>query len=107
MDWISLALLSALLFGLVTALEKRLIDYHFPNLGVYFASIAIALIIPAVVVFLATGVPEETPTKGLLMAALAGGAWGVGLALTFFGYKLEEASRSRLYLANSALDFFA
>ena len=51
LDWVLLALLSAFLFGLVTALEKRLIDYHFPNLSVYFASISIALIIPAVVVF--------------------------------------------------------
>lgn len=94
MEWILLALFSAALFGLVNALEKRLIDHHLPNLGVYYASIAISLLIPAVIVFLATGVPEETSARNLVMATLAGAAWGVGLAMVFWGFKMEEASRA-------------
>lgn len=94
MEWILLATFSAALFGLITALEKRLIDHHLPNLGVYYASIAISLYIPAVIVFLATGLPGETSTYSLVMATLSGSVWGVGLAMVFWGYKLEEASRA-------------
>lgn len=94
MEWILLALSSAALFGVVTALEKRLIDHHLPGLGVYYASIAFSLLIPAVLIFLATGVPEETSTRSLVMATLSGATWGVGLAMVFWGYKLEEASRA-------------
>lgn len=94
MEWTLLALFSAALFGIITALEKRLIDHHLPNLRVYYASISFSLFIPAVIVFLATGVPDQTSTYNLVMATLSGSVWGVGLALVFWGYKLEEASRA-------------
>ena len=95
MEWISLALFSAALFGVITTLEKRLIDHHLPNLGVYYASIAYSLLIPAAIVFFATGgVPDEATNLNMGWAALSGGTWGVGLAMVFWGYKLEEASRA-------------
>ncbi|MQF94658.1 MAG: hypothetical protein FI731_03175 [SAR202 cluster bacterium] len=95
MDWILLALFSSALFGLVNAVEKRVIDHHLPNLGVYYASIAISLAIPASIVFLSTGgVPEGVTDYSLVMAAMSGGSWGVGLAMVFWGFKLEEASRA-------------
>ena len=87
--------LAAALFGVVTALEKRLIDHHLPNLGVYYASIAYSLLLPAAIVFLATGgIPDEATNLNMGWAALSGGTWGVGLAMVFWGYKLEEASRA-------------
>jgi len=95
LEWISLALFSAALFGVITALEKRLIDHHLPNLGVYYASIAYSLVIPAAVVFFASGgVPDGATNLNMGWAALSGGTWGVGLAMVFWGYKLEEASRA-------------
>ena len=95
MEWISLALFSAALFGVITALEKRLIDHHLPNLGVYYASIAYSLVIPAAVVFFASGgVPDGATNLNMGWAALSGGTWGVGLAMVFWDYKLEEASRA-------------
>ena len=95
MEWISFALFSAALFGVVTALEKRLIDHHLPNLGVYYASIAYSLLIPATIVFFTTGgIPDEATNLNMGWAALSGGTWGVGLAMVFWGYKLEEASRA-------------
>ena len=99
MEWISLALFSAALFGVVTALEKRLIDHHLPNLSVYYASISYSLLIPAALVFLATeGVPDEATNLNMGWAALSGWTWGVGLAMVFWGYKLEEASRASAIL---------
>ena len=99
MEWISLALSSAALFGVVTALEKRLIDHHLPNLSAYYASISYSLLIPAAVVFLATGgVADEATNVNMGWAALSGGTWGFGLAMVFWGYKLEEASRASAIL---------
>ena len=90
MEWISLALSSAALFGVVTALEKRLIDHHLPNLSAYYASISYSLLIPAAVVFLATGkVADEATNVNMRWAALSGGT---------LGYKLEEASRASAIL---------
>jgi len=94
LDWILLSLFSAALFGVVNAVEKRVIDHHLPSLGVYYASISISLMIPAAIVFLATGVPDQTTTYSLVMSALSGSTWGVGLAMVFWGFKLEEASRA-------------
>ena len=95
MEWIFLAIFSAAIFGVVTALEKRLIDHHLPNLDVYYASIAFSLLIPAVIVFLATGgVPDDASNASMGWATLSGGIWGIGLAMVFWGYKLEEASRA-------------
>ena len=95
MEWIAFALFSAALFGVVTALEKRLIDQHLPNLGVYYASIVYSLLIPAAIVFFVTGgIPEGATNLNIGWATLSGGTWGVGLAMVFWGYKLEEASRA-------------
>ena len=95
MVWISLALFSAALMGVVTALEKRLIDHHLPNLSVYYAFFVYSLLIPAAIVFFATGgVPDEATDLNMGWAALSGGTWGVALAMVFWGYKLEEASRA-------------
>jgi len=95
LEWISLALFSSALFGVVTALEKRLIDCHLPNLGVYYAFIAYSLLIPAGIVFFATGgVPDEATNLNIVWAVLSGATWGVGLAMIFWGYTLEEASRA-------------
>ena len=95
MEWISLALFSAALMGVVTALEKRLIDHHLPNLSVYYAFFAYSLLISAAIVFFATGcVPDEATDLNMGWAALSGGTWGVALAMVFWGYKLEEASRA-------------
>ncbi len=95
MEWISLALFSAALMGVVTALEKRLIDHHLPNLSVYYAFFAYSLLISAAIVFFATGgVPDEATDLNMGWSALSGGTWGVGLAMVFWGYKLEEASRA-------------
>ena len=94
MDWIFLALLSAATFGVVTAVDKRLIDKHLPSLASFYAAVCITLIISAAVVLVATGGPESAPTENLIVAAVSGLCWSAGLAMTFWGYKLEEASRA-------------
>jgi len=95
LQWIFLAVFSAALFGVITSLEKRLIDHHLPNLGVYYAYIAYSLLIPAAIVFwVSGGVPDDATNTSMAWGALSGGVWGFGLAMVFWGYKMEEASRA-------------
>tara|TARA_B100000315_G_scaffold228766_1_gene237801 strand:- start:515 stop:1417 length:903 start_codon:yes stop_codon:yes gene_type:complete len=94
LDWTLLALLSAGTFGVVTAFDKRLIDKHLPSLASFYAAVCITLVGSAAVVLAASGGPESAPTGNLIMAGVSGLCWSAGLAMTFWGYKLEEASRA-------------
>jgi len=94
LDWTLLALTSAATFAVVTAFDKRLIDRHLPSLASFYAAVCITLVASGAVVLAVTGGPESAPAGRLIVAALSGGCWSAGLAMTFWGYKLEEASRA-------------
>ena len=94
MSWILLGLLSASTFGVVTACDKRLIDKHLPSLASFYAAITITMTTAAGVVLAASGGPEGAPVGRLVVAGVSGFCWSAGLAMTFWGYKLEEASRA-------------
>ena len=94
MSWILLALLSASTFGVVTACDKRLIDKHLPSLASFYAAITITMTMAAGVVLAASGGPEGAPVERLVVAGVSGFCWSAVLAMTFWGYKLEEASRA-------------
>jgi uncharacterized membrane protein len=94
LNWTLLALLSAGTFGVVTAFDKRLIDKHLPSLASFYAAVCITLIISAAAVLAATGGPESAPVRSMIIAGVSGFCWSAGLAFTFWGYKLEEASRA-------------
>ena len=87
-------MLSAGIFGVVTAFDKRLIDKHLPSLASFYAAVCITLAVSATVVLVATGGPESAPVLNLIVAGVSGLCWSAGLAMTFWGYKLEEASRA-------------
>jgi uncharacterized membrane protein len=93
LDWTFLALLSAGTFGMVTAFDKRLIDKHLPSLACFYAIVCVTLTVSAAAVLVAAGGPESAPTGRLIVAGVSGFCWSAGLAMTFWGYKLEEASR--------------
>ena len=94
MDWVTTALVSAALFGMVTVGDKRLLDAYFPsvasfNFMVGMAQAASGLVVLAVVLPL-LGMPSlETAMLGLSAGAL----WAVGLSFFFFGLRMEEVSR--------------
>ncbi|MBO55542.1 MAG: hypothetical protein CL886_07760 [Dehalococcoidia bacterium] len=88
------ALLSAGTFGIVTVLDKRLASYNMPSLVAFYMGVMISLVGYATVTIIITGIPEYLPTDRLLSAIASGLCWGGALAMMFWGYKLEEASRA-------------
>ncbi|MEC9309340.1 MAG: DMT family transporter [Chloroflexota bacterium] len=92
--YIWIALLSAGTFGIVTVLDKRLASYNMPSLSAFYMGVMISLVSYATVVLILTGVPEQRPNERLVAAVISGLCWGGALAMMFWGYKLEEASRA-------------
>ena len=92
--WVLLALGSAVCFGFVSVVDKRLLYHHLPGVSVLYLSIALVLTTYAVIVLAVTGIPQGVSAQLLAVALGSGLATGVGLALMFLGLKLEEASRA-------------
>ncbi len=92
--WVILALASAACFGVVSVIDKRLLDHHLPGVSVLYLWIALVLSFYAGLVLLLTGLPLDAPRDGLGMAFVSGLAVGIGLALMFIGLKLDEATRA-------------
>ena len=93
-SYIWVALLSASIFGLVTVLDKRLASYNMPSLPAFYMGVILSLISYATISLAQTGIPENAPFDRLIAAGASGLCWGGALAMMFWGYKLEEASRA-------------
>ena len=95
MTWVTAALISTILFAVVTVLDKRLTTNLYPSagafnvgFGVMQASISLiyfAFVIPLVGFDGGSGIP---------WAMASGVLWGLGLALFFQALRLEEMSRA-------------
>ena len=92
--WVILALASAACFGVVSVIDKRLLDHHLPSVPVLYLWIALVLIFYSGLALLLTGLPLDAPRDGLGMALGSGLAIGIGLGLMFAGLKLDEATRA-------------
>ena len=92
--WVILALASAACFGVVTVIDKRLLDYHLPGVSVLYLWIALVLSFYSGLVLLLTGLPLDAPWQASGMALGSGLAVGIGLALMFAGLKSDEATRA-------------
>jgi len=92
--YIWIALLSAGIFGLVTVLDKRLVSYELPSLSAFYMAMVVSLIGYGTIALLVTGLPENPQPDRLLAAGASSLFWGGALAMMFWGYKLEEASRA-------------
>ena len=92
--YIWVALLSAGTFGIVTVLDKRLASYNMPSLVAFYMGVMISLLGYATVSIIITGIPQHLPPDRFIAAIVSGLCWGGALAMMFWGYKLEEASRA-------------
>ena len=92
--YIWVALLSAGTFGIVTVLDKRLASYNMPSLVAFYMGVMVSLVGYATVAIIITGIPQHLPPDRLISAIVSGLCWGGALAMMFWGYKLEEASRA-------------
>ena len=92
--WVILALASAACFGVVTVIDKRLLDHHLSGVSVLYLWIALVLSFYSGLVLLLTGLPLDAPWTASGMALGSGLTVGIGLALMFAGLKLDEATRA-------------
>jgi drug/metabolite transporter (DMT)-like permease len=92
--YIWVALLSAAVFGIVTVLDKRLVSHNMPSLASFYMGVSISLFSYAVLALVLAGIPENASPDRLLAAGASGLCWGGALAMMFWGYKFEEASRA-------------
>ena len=65
-----------------------------PSLSAFYMGVMISLVSYATVTLAVTGIPEHIPNDRLVAAVTSGLCWGGALAMMFWGYKLEEASRA-------------
>ena len=90
--WVALA--SAGIMGFVTVLDKRLTSYNMPNLPSLYAGMSVCLIAHGTFALAITGIPTDASMSAIAFAVASGLCWGSALAMMFWGYTMEEASRS-------------
>ena len=90
--WVALA--SAGIMGFVTVLDKRLTSYNMPNLPSLYAGMAVCLVLHGTFALFVTGIPADASMGAIAFAVASGLCWGGALAMMFWGYTMEEASRS-------------
>ena len=90
--WVALA--SAGIMGFVTVLDKRLTSYNMPNLPSLYAGMSVCLIVHGTFALAITGIPADASLVAIAYAVASGLCWGGALAMMFWGYTMEEASRS-------------
>ena len=95
MNWLAGALLSTLMFSVISIADKRLISDLFPNFSTFNITFAL-LQFPIATVFF-VGVFSTVGFDGgggIPWAAGSGLLWAVGLSLFFYGLSIEEVSRA-------------
>jgi drug/metabolite transporter (DMT)-like permease len=104
MDWFLLSFISSMGMGLVSVLDKRLLDAHFPSvrsltlmIGIVWSAKGIVILAVGLLVF---GMPH----LGYMgLAWLTGAIMGLGLAFYFWGLTFEEVSRASPIFGTSPL----
>ena len=86
------ATLSATVFGLVSAIDKRLISKTVPNFNCFCCAVGISLTIFAIGTFFLMDIGFSL-NQHRFIAIVSGCCWGATLGIQFYGYKIEEASR--------------
>jgi len=93
LDWVVASISSAVLFALVSVLDKRILAVHVPGImGFYFLVGIIQFGMAAVIALL---VPWHGGEMGsIVMAAFSGGLAGASLLALFYGFRHLDVSRA-------------
>ncbi|MHC4996321.1 MAG: EamA family transporter [Planctomycetota bacterium] len=95
MDWLFAALLSTLLFAMVSVADKRLVADLFPNYVSFNITFGLLQFIIAPTYFIAVSLTVGFDGGvGIPWAIAAGLLWAGGLSLFFYGLSIEEVTRA-------------
>ena len=104
MDWFLVAIASTTLVGLVTVLDKRLLDVHFPSVTSLTFMVGMVQGLWGALILVVTLPLLGVPDVGYMaLAFVAGLLWGLGLVCFFLGLRLEEVSRAAPIFGTSPL----
>lgn len=95
MNWFIAALISTLLFSVVSVLDKRLVGNLFPSYHTFAITFGL-LQFPIAAFYFAFVIPSVgfESSEGVLWALASGLLWAMGLSLFFYGLSIEEVSRA-------------
>ena len=95
MNWFVGALISTLLFAVVSILDKRLVGTLFPSYHTFIIAFGL-LQFPIAAVLLPFALPGAgfENGEGVAWALGSGFLWAIGLSLFFYGLSIEEVSRA-------------
>jgi len=93
MSWVSAAILSAAVLGLVSIIDSRLISRLMPSLQAFLLPVGIIYLILGLVLFIIFPLPEGIGTWPLLVAIASGILRGVAVTPMLYIMKSEEVSR--------------
>jgi transporter family protein len=95
MDWFIIGLASAMLFGGVMVVDKRMLDRHFPSVSSFiFVAGVVQIVIGLVALAVAVPLLGLADVDGLVIGFWSGVVWALGLTFFFYGLRLEEVSRA-------------
>ena len=93
MSWVSAAILSAAVLGLVSIIDSRLISRLMPSLQAFLLPVGIIYLILGLALFIIFPLPEGIGTWPLLVAIASGILRGVAVTPMLYIMKSEEVSR--------------
>ena len=95
MTWFAGALISTLLFAVVSILDKRLVGTLFPSYHLFIITFGLLqFVITAVFFVIVIPTAGFESGEGIAWALASGLMWAVGLSLFFYGLSIEEVSRA-------------
>jgi drug/metabolite transporter (DMT)-like permease len=92
--WIFLSLIAAVIFAVVSVIDKLLLDKHLPSISVLYLWTIFGMVFYAILVLAITGLPLDSSPSALLICLGSGLTLGLGIASMFWSLKREEASRA-------------
>ncbi len=93
MDWVTAALASAALFGVISIFDKRILSVHVRSISAFYVLIAFLQLIMGVLVMAVHPWEGWGSARATFSVVINGPLWGAGLLLLFYGLRSLEVSR--------------
>lgn len=92
-DWVSIAVLSAAVIGVVSIIDSHLISKRMPSLRAFLLPVGLVILVYGLVLFYLFPLPEGVGTWSLMVALASGVLRATAIAIMLYTMKREEVSR--------------